>query len=388
MSVIYLDSAATTKPCPEAVAAATAAMEGTWGNPSSVYSVGNDAAHLLESSRAAVAKAFGLGAKDGRIVFTGCGSESNNTAILGTVYAKRRPTGAKILTTDSEHPSVENAMRRLEEDGFSVVRIPTKGGALDLDAVRREANGNVILASFMLANNETGALYDVKSAAAIVREASPKAIIHTDAVQAFMKCDISPKKLGVDLISASAHKVYAPKGVGLLWVRESVITTKSLVPYIVGGGQERGYRSGTENLPGIAAFAAAVEAGLAEKDERREKVAGLYDMLTKKVGERLPDVRLNVPEAHLPYVVSMTLPGIKSETFLNFLSARGICVSAGSACSAHSGKPSSVLQAYGLTEREADTTLRVSLSHTNTAEEMEMFVSECESGIASLARMR
>ena len=387
MSVIYLDSAATTMPCPEAVEAANTAMTGVWGNPSSVYSFGNEAAKLLEASRSTVAKAFGLGAKDGRIVFTGGGSESNNTAILGTVYAKKRTHGEKILTTDSEHPSVENAMRRLEDDGFTVVRIPTKGGRIDLDALRREAGG-VILASFMLANNETGALYDVKSAAQTVREASPKAIIHTDAVQAFMKCDISPKKLGVDLISASAHKVYAPKGVGLLWVRESVITQKALVPHILGGGQERGMRSGTENIPGIAAFAAAVDCGLREKDARREKVAGLYGMLTDLIGERLPDVRLNIPESHLPYVLSMTLPGIKSETFLNFLSQRGICVSAGSACSAHSGKPSPVLQAYGLTEREADTTLRVSLSHTNTADEMETFVAACAEGIASLARMR
>jgi len=385
--MIYFDNAATTKPCREAVCASIFALENGWGNPSSAYSFGTEAEHLLSDARAVIEKSFGLGAKDGRIIFTGCGSESNNTAIFGTVYAKKRKGNEKIITSDSEHPSVENAVARLEENGFNVVRVPTSGGMLDLEFLSENAEG-AILASFMLANNETGAVYDVRKAADIVRMKSPKAIIHSDCVQAYMKADISPKKLGVDLISVSGHKVFAPKGVGCLWVKESLVKSKSIVPYIVGGGQEKGYRSGTENTPAICALAAAVRLGMSEKESRTEKVRVLYDLLCNGISDRLPEIKLNIPENHLPYVLSMTLPSIKSETFLNYLSSKGIFVSAGSACSAHSGKPSRVLMNYGLSEREADTTIRISICHDNTAAEVELFIAECEKGIASLQRMR
>lgn len=392
MSMIYLDSAATTRPCEEAIAAMERTMREAWGNPSSAHALGASASRLLESARSTVSASLGLGAKDGRVIFTGSGSEANNTAIFGTVYAKKRPQTTsgrgKIITTDSEHPSVEQAMRRLEGDGFSVVRISTRGGRIDMDELRAAADSTVILASFMLANNETGALYDVKSAAAAVRAASPKAIVHSDMVQAYLKAETSPKKLGVDLLSVSAHKIHAPKGVGALWVREELIRSKSLIPYIVGGGQERTMRSGTENLPGIAAFAAAVGAMAADKDARRGHIDELHRALVDAVAQRLPEVRVNLPERGIGYVVSLTLPGIKSETMLNFLSAREIYVSAGSACSAHSGKPSSVLRAFGLTEREADSTLRVSLSHMNTVDEISLFCDALAEGVGSLARMK
>lgn len=392
MSMIYFDNAATTKPSDAAIKAASRVMREEWGNPSSAHALGTSASRLLESSRAAISSALGLGAKDGRVIFTGSGSEANNTAVFGAVYAKNRPVSqsgrGKILTTDSEHPSVEQAMRRLEGDGFSVVRISTRGGRLDLDELRAAADSSVILASFMLANNETGAIYDLKNASAIVRAASPKAVIHSDMVQAFMKTDTSPKKLGVDVLSISAHKIYAPKGVGALWVREDMFRTKSLIPYIVGGGQERTMRSGTENLSGIAAFAASAAELASCKDERRARIDELHSTLVSTVAEQLSEVRVNLPERGIGYVLSLTLPEIKSETMLNFLSSRGIYVSAGSACSAHSGKPSAVLQAFGLTEREADSTLRVSFSHTNTVEEIGEFCDALREGVASLARMR
>lgn len=392
MSMIYFDNAATTKPSDTAIEAAARVMGEEWGNPSSAHALGTSASRLLETSRTTISAALGLGAKDGRVIFTGSGTEANNTAIFGTVYAKKRPVGSfgrgKILTTDSEHPSVEQAMRRLEGDGFSVVRIPTRGGQIDMDALRAAADSSVILASFMLANNETGAVYDVKRAAAVVRAASPKAVIHSDMVQAFMKTDTSPKKLGVDVLSVSAHKIHALKGVGALWVREDLFRTKSLIPYIIGGGQERTMRSGTENLPGIAAFAAAADELALCKDERRSRIDELHSALVSAVTEQLPEVRVNLPKRGIGYVCSLTLPGIKSETMLNFLSSRGIYISAGSACSAHSGKPSSVLQSFGLTEREADSTLRVSFSHTNTVEEIDVFCDVLRDGVASLARMK
>ena len=392
MKMIYLDNAATTKPSEAAVAAAEKVMREDWGNPSSAHALGTAASRILESSRAAIISSLGIGAKNGRVIFTGSGTEANNTAIFGAVYSKKRPAGAsgrgKILTTDSEHPSVEQVMRRLEGDGFSVVRIPTRGGKIDMSVLEEEADSSVIFASFMLANNETGALYDVRRAAQTVKAASPRATVHTDAVQAYMKAETSPRKLGVDMISVSAHKIHGPKGVGALWVSEEIIKSKNLIPYLAGGGQERGMRSGTENLPGVAAFGAAAQEAQSEKEERLAHVTKLYAQLERELAGRLPEVKLNRPERSVGYVMSLTLPGIKSETMLNFLSERGIYVSAGSACSAHSGKPSSVLQAFGLTEREADSTVRVSFSAENSAEELHLFCDALCDGVASLARMR
>ena len=393
MRNVYLDNAATTAPSARAMEASADGMTSLWANPSSVYSIGNDTAKALAKARREVAEGFGAGYADGSVIFTGSGAEANNFAIFGSVYAKKRKSGSggtrgAVLITDSEHPSVDLCAKRLGEDGFAVIRIPTAGGAIDTEALKSALTPDVILASFMLANNETGALYDVKNAAAAVRKAAPGALIHTDAVQAFMKADTSPRKLGVDMISASAHKIGALKGVGALWVRNDILKSKKLIPYLIGGGQEDTMRSGTENMPGILAFAAAVEEARAAKDERATHIDGLCAYLLSRVSERLPDVRANLPKVHLPYVVSLTLPGIRSETALNFLSSKGIFVSAGSACSARSGKPSHVLSAFGLTEREADSTLRISFSHNNTTEDIDILCDALAEGISSLARMR
>ena len=386
--MIYLDNAATTRPCEAAIAAARRAMTEEWGNPSSVYSAGNEARRALERDRETVRGAFGAGAKDGRVIFTASGTEANNTAIIGAVTAKARNRGGRVLTTDSEHPSVARAVDRLEALGYEVVRVPTAGGAIDMAALAQAATDRVIFASFMTANNETGALYDVAAAVRAVRAASPKAIVHTDAVQAFLKCDISPKKTGVDMISVSAHKVNAPKGSGALWVRESVITAKSLSPYIVGGGQESGMRSGTENTAGIAAFAAAVAEGAAHFDERRAALDELREYAIGELGRVVPEARVNQPKKAVAGIISVTLPDIRSETALNFLSGRGIFVSAGSACSARSGKASGVLVAFGLSEREADQTIRVSLGHENTREDIDAFAAALAEGVASLQRTK
>lgn len=386
--VIYLDNAATTRPSEAAIEAAKRAMTEEWGNPSSVYSLGNEARRALDTARETVRSAFGAGARDGRVIFTASGTEANNTAIIGTVTAKARNRGGRVLTTDSEHPSVAQAILRLEALGYEVVRIPTARGAIDPDALREAANERVIFASFMTANNETGALYDVAAAARTVKSAAPKAIVHTDAVQAFLKCDISPKKSGVDMISVSAHKVNAPKGTGALWVRESVIRAKDLSPYIVGGGQESEMRSGTENTAGIAAFAAAVGEATENAAARREALEGLWRYAIAEIKERVPEARVNRPAAALAGIISVTLPDIRSETALNFLNSRGIFVSAGSACSARSGKASSVLRAFGLSEREADSTIRVSIGHGNTKDEIDSFVAALAEGVASLQRAK
>ncbi len=371
--MIYFDNAATTKPIPEAIDAARDAMEMHWANPSSVHGAGNDANKVLTESRRAIAKALGIRREtEGRVFFTGSGTEANNLAVFGSVYAKSRPQKGdfrgRILTTDSEHPAVEEAVRRLETDGFEVLRVPTKGGALDFDYIEAHAEG-VILATFMLVNNETGALYDVRRAFGIVREKSPQAVTHTDAVQGFMKVRFTPAALGADMVTVSAHKIGGVKGVGALYVSEAILKAKKLIPITVGGGQESGMRSGTENLPGIAAFAAACRAASENFSEHASAVRHVRERIVAGLSAST-EIRVNVPENGIDGIVSVTMPGIRSETVLNDLSSRGICVSAGSACSSHAVKKGSrVLEAFGLTPAEADTTVRVSISPDNTADE-------------------
>lgn len=385
---IYLDNAATTRPSEASMEAALRASREQWGNPSSVHSAGVAAHRALERDRETVRAAIGAGSKDGRIIFTASGTEADNMAIFGTVTAKARRDGARILTTDSEHPAVARSLERLESMGFEVVRIPTVHGAIDMKALAAAADERVIFASFMTVNNETGALYDVAEAQRTVRRSAPKAIIHTDAVQAFLKCDISPRRLGVDLISVSAHKVHAPKGTGALWVRESLIRSKSVVPYLVGGGQEDAMRSGTQNTAGIAAFAAAVAEAEHSRTADRERVEAMHSYALGRIQELLPEIRVNRPAAALPGILSLTLPDIRSETALNFLSARDIFVSAGSACSARSGKASSVLRAFGLSEQEADCTVRVSFDHTNSEADIDALCDALAEGLKSLQRIR
>lgn len=390
--MLYFDNAATTKPCPEAVAAVTDALTVNWGNPSSTHGVGNAAHTLLNESRRTVAKALGIRRDtEGTVFFTGGGTEADNLALLGTAYAKNRPmqngSRGRILITEGEHSAVENAARRLAEDGFEICRVPTKGGILDQDFVEAHAPGTV-LASFMLVNNETGALYDLRRAFETVKRLSPNAVTHTDAVQAFLKVRFTPAALGADLVSLSAHKIGGVKGTGALYAAEPILRAKKLVPILVGGGQETGMRSGTENLPGIAGFAAACRAGMRDFAENAGKVAALRAELCRCL-DCVPEIRQNVPPAHADGILSLTMPGIRSETVLNFLSQRGICISAGSACSNNGHKAMSrALAACGLTPAEADTTVRVSLSHENTREEIAALTDALAQAVTSLQRVR
>lgn len=387
--LIYLDNSATTKPSDASLAKMREALSAYWGNPSSVHRAGDDAHRLLCEARDRVGAAFNIRRpSDGSVIFTSGGSEANSLAMLGSVYAKKRPdkggSRGKVFISDGEHSSVEAAAAALEADGFTVLRVPTVGGALDLDFIRERADSSTVLMAIMLVNNETGALYDVRGAADIVRAASPKAFIHCDAVQAFMKCRMVPKALGVDSIAVSAHKIFAPKGAGALYVRADVLTGRRLVPIIYGGGQEMGLRSGTENVPAIAAFGAAAKEGMAELQGRVETTEALRDHLIARISDA---VVLNIPENRIPNIVNLTLPNIKSETMLNYLSGKGICVSAGSACSTHAPGVSRALRAFGLSDGAADCSLRVSLSHMNTAKELDLFSDALLDGIGRLARI-
>ncbi len=389
----YLDQSATTRPSEAAVRALN---EASWGNPSSVHRRGTEAAAELREARLTVGRTLGMTrlSKD-RLIFTSCGTESNNIALLGTAAAKKRDPSAPgtILITAGEHPSIDNPAQLLEKQGYTLIRIPTAGGALDLGFLEQalaEASSPVVFAGFMLVNNETGAVYDVRSAAALVKRAFPDAVVHCDAVQGYLKLEknrFSPYALGVDTMTLSAHKIHAVRGAGALFVSETVVRRKNLVPVMPGGGQEGGFRSGTENLPAIASFAAAASEGFSSLDERIASTAALR--LRLEEGLRELGLGLNRPSGgHLDNIASVRLPGIRSETMLNWLSGRGVYVSAGSACSAAAKKKSMALLAFGLTENEADSVIRVSFDHTNTEEDIGALLEGLKEGIASLQRKR
>lgn len=382
---IYLDNSATTMLSDAAKQKALEAME-KYGNPSSLHLVGLEAEKLISEARRSILTA--LGAKNkGTLIFTSCGTEATSMALFGTAFAKERREANRILTTDSEHPSVSRAMERLEKQGFEIVKIPTKAGVLDMAALEAALDKKIFLASFMMVNNETGAHYDVAKAFSLIKAKCPAAITHCDAIQGFLKIPFTPERIGADLVSLSGHKVHAPKGVGALYISNDMIKQKKIVPFLVGGGQESGFRSGTENVIGIAAFGGAV----ADIYPRLSATIAHISELRGYAIERLSalDVKLNIPaEKVAPHVINITLPSIKSETMLHYLSAKGIFVSSGSACSSHSAAPSSALIAFGLNEKSADCSLRISLSEYNTKEEIDMLIDALQSGISTLVKIK
>ena len=383
-NTVYLDNSATTAPSEGVIDAMTAAAR-CYGNPSSVHAAGLESAALLRSCRAEVAAAFGLRRSDDfHIIFTASGSEANNLAIRGTALAKKRRISNRIITTDSEHPSVANTAASLAAEGFEVVKIPTRGGALDMAALERELDGGALMVSLMLVNNETGARYDVERAFRMAHAKNPEIVTHCDAVQGFMRIKFTPASLGADLVSVSAHKIHGPKGVGALCVAPGMIRAKRLAPVIYGGGQEEGFRSGTENLIDIAGFARACT----EARENAERDAAHMDELYRHALDVLPaaGVRLNLPTNAAGHIVSLTLPGIRSETMLHFLSEKGIFVSAGSACSSHAPGPSGTLLAFGLSPADADRTLRVSFGSQNTVDDIDRLADALRDGIGRLVR--
>ncbi len=383
--MIYLDNSATTMPSESAKAAVLEALS-CYANPSSLHSFGYSAQKKLAECRADIMSA--LRAKNGKLVFTASGTEANNLAIIGTANAKARRTANRIITTDCEHPSVENALTELEKQGFEIVKIPTRGGELDMAALRAALDKPVFMASIMLVNNETGAFFRVWEAFDEIKARYPDAVCHTDAVQGFLKCGFSPYSLRADLITVSAHKIHAPKGVGALWISDTIIKAKKIVPIIHGGGQEGGFRSGTENMPGICGFAAAAKEGAASHPSDIARICELHAYAVEKISAACPEISLNIPKDHAAHILSITLPSIKSETMLHFLSSKGICVSSGSACSSHSQKTSSALLAFGLLPKEADCTVRVSLCRYNEKSEIDALVDALAEGIGTLVRIR
>jgi len=361
----YFDNSATTKPCSAAVDAAKKAIENCWGNPSSLHALGLTASDELRKARKQVSKL--LGVNENSFYFTSSGTTANNTAIFG-VYEKLKREGNRIVTTSIEHPSVLEPVKRLETMGFEVIRLnPDKNGKINEDELFENINSNTILVSCMAVNNEVGSVLPVNRIRAAVKRAGAPAIIHSDCVQALSKIQVTPKTVDADIITVSGHKIHALKGVGGIHLKSKGI----IKPYILGGGQEQGIHSGTEATPAIMSFGAAAEDAL-EITAHSEYVKTLKDRLVNGIID-IPCVKINSPEDAIPYILNISILGLPSQPTVNFMSEKGICISAGSACKM--GHRSPVLTAMGLPPETIDSAVRISLSRFNTEEETDYLIS-------------
>ena len=376
LAEIYFDNSSTTRVCREAAEKVMEVMTEEYGNPSSLHTKGFRAEQEMSAARESVAQA--LGAEPGEITFTSGGTESNNIALFGAARARRK-RGRRIVTTAIEHPSVLNTVARLEQEGFEVIRLqPDGAGKIAPEQFREAVTPDTILVSVMRVNNEVGSIQPVEAAADAIEAAKAPALLHVDAVQAFGKLRLRPRRMRADLMSVSGHKIHAPKGVGALYIRSGV----HIEPLTYGGGQERDMRPGTESVPLIAGLGAAVRA-LPEPEAELARMRELNGFLRRELS-KIPGVCFNSPDDALPYILNLSAGGVRAETMLHFLSEKGIYVSSGSACS--KGRESYVLRAMGLPKDRIGSALRLSFSRFNTKEEAETFVRALKNGLASLVK--
>ena len=375
--MIYLDNSATTKPCPEAVEAITAALTANWANPSALYGFGIDTARQLRTARHQVAAA--MGAEPDRIFFTSGGTEADNWAIFSTVrrLGKR---GKHIVTTAIEHHAVLNCMKQLEAQGFEVTYLqPDETGTISLEALKAALRKDTILVSVMMVNNEVGSVMPIQQMAKLTHKLCPDAFFHTDAVQGFLKVPFCAKTLGADLISVSSHKIHGPKGVGALYISPRI---KSFPALLLGGGQEGGYRSGTEGTPAIFGFAAACAAVSATFHEDISREKQYLDVLVQELST-LKGLTINGSH-EAPHILSLSIPGVPTQNTIIILQDHGICVSAGSACA--KGHRSHVLEAMHLSAEVMDSSFRVSICRDNTPEELNKLINVIQQKILPRAR--
>lgn len=380
--VIYLDNAATTAVDERVLREMLPYFKEKYGNASSLHSKGVEAARALDDARKKIAKL--LNCLPEEIIFTSCGSESNNLALKGIAEAFKEK-GRHIISSRFEHPSIMNSLRALEREGFDVTYLNIdKNGFVDLTQLKKSVRKDTVLVSIMLANNEIGSIQPLKEIIEIVRKKNPKTLVHSDAIQALGKMPIDLKDLGIDLMSFSGHKIHAPKGVALLFKRKGI----NLTPLIHGGGQENNLRAGTENIAFITGFAKAIEIALNELKANSEKMARLKKKLVNGLLEKIPESYLNGSMKNsLPNIANIAFPGAEGESILLRLDALGICVSTGSACSQKSLKPSHVLKALGLDALRTHGSIRFSLSRHSTEKEIDFVLDSLPGIIRKLREM-
>ena len=372
---VYLDNAATTRVCTEAADIAYKVMTECYGNPSSTHTKGREAKTYLDAARAQIAKALGCAVTE--VYFTSCGSESDVWAITkGAESMSRR--GKHIISSAVEHDAVRKTLADLESRGYEVTYLkPEQDGSISVQAVKTALRSDTVLVTLMMVNNETGGVTDIAGIAKMLKAEGSKALLHTDAVQGFMKLPFSAKKLGADMISISGHKIHAPKGIGALYIKTGV----KIKPLIHGGAQESGLRAGTEAMPQIAAFGKAAEIAFAGMKENCEKIAKLRESAASAICAEMPEAVIIGGGA--PHILSVSLPGWRSEVLMNFLEAKGIFVSRSSACK--KGGRSHVLEAMGLSAPIIDGAIRISFSRMNTQSDVDALVSALKEAHDTLA---
>lgn len=362
----YFDNSATTRVLDSVKDIVVKTMTEDYGNPAAKHRKGMEAEQYIREARKIIADSMKVQEKE--ILFTSGGSESNNMALIGTAWANQR-AGKHIISTAIEHPSVYNPLGVLEELGFEVTILPVDhDGHISLKELEEAIRPDTILVSTMYVNNEVGAVEPVEEISRVIKAQNPSALYHVDAIQAYGKYVIRPKKQGIDLLSVSSHKIHGPKGVGFLYIRSGV----KIKPLIYGGGQQAGMRSGTENVPGVAGFGAAVKEMYTDHAEKIQKLIGLKDYMTDRLGE-IEGTVINSKkgEASAPQIVSVSFEGVRSEVLLHALEDKGIYVSSGSACSSNHPGISGTLKGIGVAQKLLDSTIRISFSIFNTKEEVD-----------------
>lgn len=377
---IYLDNSATTKAYPEVARLVADIMTEDYGNPSSMHLKGVEAEKYIKYSKKTIAGIMKVQEKE--IFFTSGGTEADNWALIGTAYANYR-AGKHLITTRIEHPAVLQTMEYLKEQGFEITYLPVdRTGRIRLEDLERAIRRDTLLVSIMYVNNEVGAIQPIEEAGALIKRMNPGTLFHVDAVQGFGKLKLFPKKWNIDMVSVSGHKIHGPKGVGFLYIDERV----KIKPIIFGGGQQRNFRSGTENVPGVAGIGKASELIYRDLEEDTERLYRLKEYFVRELS-RMPHIYINGPqdETGAPHIVSASIAGIRSEVLLHALEEKNVYVSSGSACSSHKHTISATLESMGIEKQLMDSTLRFSFSVFTTKEELD-YTLECLDELVPMLR--
>ena len=377
---VYLDNSATTKAYPEVARLVADIMTEDYGNPSSMHLKGVEAEKYIKYSKKTIANIMKVQEKE--IFFTSGGTEADNWALIGTAYANYR-AGKHLITTKIEHPAVLQTMEYLKEQGFEITYLPVDiTGRIRLKDLERAIRRDTLLVSIMYVNNEVGAIQPIEEAGALIKRINPRTLFHVDAVQGFGKLKLFPKKWNIDMVSVSGHKIHGPKGVGFLYIDERT----KIKPIIFGGGQQRNFRSGTENVPGVAGIGKAAELIYRDLAEDTERLYRLKEYFVRELS-LMPHIYINGPqdETGAPHIVSASIAGIRSEVLLHALEEKGVYVSSGSACSSHKHTISATLESMGIEKQLMDSTLRFSFSVFTTKEELD-YTLECLDELVPMLR--